>query len=280
MKFRLSVGLLFVLSCATMPPPVAPLRGESRPQQPPLQESADLRSSTLIDLTHSLDESTVFWPTASSTFKLERVSYGMTEGGFFYASNNFCMPEHGGTHLDAPIHFAEGGWTNDQIPLENLIGPAVVLDVRSSAASDADYRLTVEDIESWEARHGRIGERSIVLLQTGWSARWPDRKRYMGDDTPGDASKLHFPSYSAEAARLLVEQRKVIALGVDTASIDYGPSSDFIVHRIANGANVSGIENLTNLDRLPPRGAWIIALPVKITGGSGGPARVIAVVPR
>lgn len=275
MKFTLTVGLLFVLSCATTPP-----GGESGRLPLARQAGADLGSSALIDLTHPLDESTVFWPTANSTFKLERVSYGMTAGGFFYASNNFCTPEHGGTHLDAPIHFAKGGWTSDQIPLENLIGPAVVLDVRSRAASDADYRLTVEDIKSWETRHGLIGERSIVVLQTGWSARWPDRKRYMGDDTPGDASKLHFPSYSAEAARLLVEQRKVIALGVDTASIDYGPSIDFMVHRIANGANVSGIENLTNLDRLPPRGAWIIALPVKITGGSGGPARVIAVVPR
>lgn len=275
MNFTMPLGLLLVLSCAAIPPAG---NGSHRPPAP--ATAADLRTSALIDLTHPLDEKTIFWPTADSAFKLDRVSYGMTAGGYFYASNNFCTPEHGGTHLDAPIHFAERGWTNDQIPLENLVGPAAVIDVRSSTAANPDYRLTVEDIQRWEARYGPIEERSIVALNTGWSARWPNRKRYMGDDTPGDASKLHFPSYSAEAARFLVEQRKVIALGVDTASIDFGPSTDFMVHRIANGANVSGIENLTNLDRLPAKGAWIIALPVKISGGSGGPARVIAVVPR
>jgi kynurenine formamidase len=237
-------------------------------------------SIQIVDLTHPLDEKTIFWPTSPSTFQLERLAHGMTDAGFFYAANSFCMPEHGGTHLDAPIHFAEGGWTTDQIPVDRLVGAAAVIDVSAQAESNPDYRLTREDVLEWERRHGRIPSGAIVLLRTGWSRRWPDRKSYMGDDTPGDASRLHFPSFGEDSARLLVNERNVHALGVDTASIDYGPSADFVVHRLASGANVPGLENLTNLDKLPPTGATVIALPIMIGGGSGGPARVIAVLPR
>lgn len=234
----------------------------------------------IVDLTHPLDARTIFWPTSPSTFQLQQLAHGMTEGGFFYAANSFCMPEHGGTHLDAPIHFAEGGWTTEQIPVERLVGPAAVIDVSAKADSDPDYRLTRADVLEWERVHGRIPAGAIVLLRTGWSRRWPDRRSYMGDDTPGDASHLHFPSFGEDSARLLVEERNVHALGVDTASIDHGPSSDFLVHRLASGANVPGLENLTGLEKLPPTGAIVIALPIMIGGGSGGPARVIALVPR
>ncbi len=239
----------------------------------------DLRGTRLVDLTHSFDERTIYWPTSPSSFQLNRLSFGKTEAGFFYASNSFCTPEHGGTHLDAPIHFAEGRRTLDQIPVEQLIGPAVVIDVSAKAAANPDYRLTPEDVKAWEARHRPVPAGAIVLLRTGWGQRWPDRKRYLGDDKPGDASNLHFPSYGEEAARYLVAQRKAGALGVDTASIDYGPSKDFIVHQIANGANVPGLENVANLEELPETGAWVIALPMKIAGGSGGPVRIVALVP-
>jgi kynurenine formamidase len=211
---------------------------------------------------------------------LKQDSYGMTEGGYFYSSNSFAAPEHGGTHLDAPIHFAEGRRTVDQIPLGQLIAPAVVIDVRAKAAADADYRLTAADVQAWEAKHGPVPEGALVMLRTGWGERWPDRKRYLGDDKPGDASNLHFPSYGEEAARYLVERRKAGALGVDTASIDHGPSKDFIVHQIANGANVPGLENVAHLEELPETGAWVIALPMKIAGGSGGPVRIVALVPQ
>jgi kynurenine formamidase len=243
-------------------------------------QELDLTRYRLVDLTHAFNEQTIYWPTSPSTFRLERLAHGHTEGGYFYSANAFSSPEHGGTHLDAPIHFAEGRHTTEQIPLERLIAPAVVIDVSVQAARDRDYRLTREDVLEWERRHGRIAPGTIVLLNTGWSRHWPDRRAYLGDDTPGDASRLHFPSFGAEAARLLVEERQVSVLGVDVASIDYGQSRDFMVHRIAAERNVPGLENLTTLAELPARGAVVVALPMKIEGGSGGPVRVIALVPR
>jgi len=240
----------------------------------------DLAKVRIVDLTHAYNTNTLYWPTSPSAFVLNRLFFGQTPGGFFYAANTFSTPEHGGTHVDAPIHFAQSGVTVDRIPLEQLIAPAVVIDIVAKADRDADYRLTAADVREFESRHGRIPAGAIALLRTGWSRRWPNRKAYLGDDTPGDASRLHFPSFGVEAARMLVQERRVAALGVDVASIDYGPSSDFAVHQLAAAANVPGLENLTNLHELPATGAIVIALPVKIEGGSGGPARVVALVPR
>lgn len=245
------------------------------PRRPPALDHAKL-----IDLSHRFDERTLYWPTAPSGFQLTTVHRGKTPAGFFYSANSFCAPEHGGTHMDAPVHFAEGRQALDEVPLERLVAPVAVIDVTRQAASDADYRLAVDDVRAWEARHGRIPEGAVVLLRTGWAARWPDAKRYFGDDTPGDAGHLHFPSYGAEAARVLVEERRVGVLGVDTASIDHGPSKDFAVHQIAAAANVPGLENLADLGALPEDGAWVMALPMKIGGGSGGPVRVVALLPR
>jgi kynurenine formamidase len=238
----------------------------------------DLATARVVDLSHAFDEHTLYWPTSPTAFELKQLSRGPTPGGWFYSANAFCTPEHGGTHLDAPIHFFEGRRTLAEVPVAQLVGPAVVVDVTSQAAPD--YQLTRADLDAWEKRHGTIPRGALVLLRTGWSARWPDRKRYFGDDTPNDASRLHFPSYGRDAAQWLVQTRQVGALGVDTASIDTGASKDFIVHQIAAAANVPGLENLTNLDQLPESGAWVIALPMKIAGGSGGPLRAIALLPR
>jgi kynurenine formamidase len=240
----------------------------------------DLRNYEIVDLTHSLNEKTLFWPTSPSGFKLESLSHGVTPGGWFYAANTFCTPEHGGTHLDAPIHFDSTGMTVEKIPLDRLVAPAIVIDVVDACAKDDDYRLTVADVQRFEKQHGKISAGTIVILRTGWEHFWPDRKNYFGDDTPNDASKLHFPSFGAEAARLLVEERRVAAIGLDTPSIDYGQSTDFIVHRIAAAQNVVGLENLRGLGGLPATGATVFALPTKIEGGSGGPLRAIALVPK
>lgn len=240
----------------------------------------DLTRYRLVDMTHAFTSDAPYWPTAGEGFTLKQDSYGMTPGGWFYSSNSFSAPEHGGTHLDAPIHFAEHGWTADQVPLERLITPAVVIDITAQSAKDADYRLTAADLDAWEKEHGQVPAGAAVYLRTGWESRWPDRKKYLGDDTPNDATHLHFPSFSEESARVLVEQRKVAALGVDTASIDYGASKDFMVHRVATAANVIGFENVAALGELPATGAWTIALPMKIAKGSGGPLRVVGLVPR
>jgi kynurenine formamidase len=243
-------------------------------------DTVNLRTARVVDLTHTFDEKTIYWPNSPSAFELKVLSHQKTPGGWFYASNTISTPEHGGTHMDAPIHFAEGKETVDEVPVRDLVAPAFVLDVTKKAAADADYRLTADDVKAWEAAHGPLPKGAIVLLRTGWGKRWPDRKTYMGTDVPGDVQHLHFPSYGKEAAEVLVKERQVAGIGVDTASIDYGASADFIVHQIANGANVFGLENLANLDQVPDSGAWIVALPMKIGGGSGGPLRAVALVPR
>ena len=248
----------------------------ARAAEPP---SPDLATARVVDLTYPFDEKTIYWPNSPSAFELKSLARGQVPGGWFYSSNTFCTPEHGGTHMDAPIHFSEKGLTADQVPPRQLIARAAVIDVRKQASADPDYRLNVADVRDWEKRHGPIAAGTIVLLRTGWGSRWPDRKAYLGDDTPGDASRLHFPSYGVEAARFLVDERRVGALGVDTASIDPGESKDFPVHRAANGANVPGLENIASLEQLPESGAWVIALPMKIAGGSGGPLRIVALLP-
>ncbi len=240
----------------------------------------DLARAEVVDLTYAFDEHTLYWPNSPSSFELKQLALGPTPGGYFYASNSFCAPEHGGTHLDAPIHFFEHGLTADQIPPRQLIAPAVVIDITGKTSSNADYRLTADDVRQWESRNGAIPAGAIVLLRTGWGKRYPDRKSYFGDDTPGATNNLHFPSFGEDAARLLVSERHVGAIGLDTPSIDYGPSKDFIVHQVAMGANVPGLENVANLDRLPEKGAWVVALPMKIAKGSGGPLRIVALIPR
>jgi kynurenine formamidase len=233
----------------------------------------------LVDLSHTYGEDTLYWPTSTSRFE-KSGSAGMSDAGFYYSAYTVCTPEHGGTHLDAPVHFHEEGAGTDEIPLQNLIAPAVVIDVSDSAARDRNYRLAPADVSEFEERHGRIAAGTMVLIRTGWSEFWPNAIDYLGDDTPGDSSKLSFPGFGAEAVKLLVEERGVKLLGIDSASIDYGPSADFVAHRIAAAQGVTNLENLTNLEQLPASGAIVLALPMKIGGGSGGPVRVVALVPK
>jgi kynurenine formamidase len=232
----------------------------------------------LIDLTYAFSEETLHWPTAKP-FRLDRVNEGRTPHGFWYSSYNYSGSEHVGTHLDAPFHFAQGKWTTEQIPLERTIGPAVVIDVRRKVDKDRDYRFAVDDVGGWEKAHGRIPKGTIVLIYTGWGKYWPDRKRYFGSDQPGDAENLHFPGVSREAAEFLIKERAIKAIGIDTPSIDHGPSRDFVTHQILGEANVPIFENVAFLDRVPAKGATIFAIPMKIKGGSGAPLRIFALVP-
>ena len=233
-----------------------------------------------IDLSHDFSEETIYWPTADG-FKLETVFEGYTDKGYFYHANNYTAAQHGGTHIDAPIHFAEGKQTVDEIPLEKLIGPAVVIDVSKKASADPDYLIGVKDFTDWEKKYGELPKGSIVLLNTGYAKYWPDRVKYMGTDKRGpDAVKdLRFPGLDPKAAKWLVDNRSINAIGLDTASIDYGQSELFESHRILFAENIPAFENVSNLDKLPPVGAFVVALPMKIKGGSGGPLRIIANVP-
>jgi kynurenine formamidase len=234
-----------------------------------------------LDLTHPFDAETIYWPTEEG-FVLERGSEGRTEAGYWYAAHRMRLAEHGGTHLDAPSHFHEGGVTAERVGLERLVAPAAVVDVREACARNADYAVAVADLARFEAAHGRIPDGAALLLATGFGARWPDRARYLGTSERGAAAvaKLHFPGLAPEAARWLVSERRVAAVGLDTASIDPGPSRRFETHQILFAAGIPAFENLARLERLPPIGATLIALPMKIAGGSGGPLRAIAILPR
>ena len=243
-------------------------------------QDIDFNKAKWVDLSHSYDESTLYWPNNVKGFEHTEEFKGQTPGNFFYSSYTISTPEHGGTHLDAPIHFAEKGWTVDQIPLDSLTGYAVVINVSAKTQNNPDYLISPQDLIDWETANGQIPKGSIVLFNTGYAKFYPNRKEYFGTDKKGMEAipELHFPGISAQASTWLVENRLPKSVGIDTASIDYGQSKDFQTHRILLGNNISGFENLTNLDSIPVKGAYIVALPMKIAGGSGGPLRIVAAI--
>ena len=233
----------------------------------------------IVDLTYTFDESTIYWPTADG-FKLEVIYKGVTENGYYYSANSFCTAEHGGTHLDAPIHFYENINSADEITLKNLIGSAVVIDISEKCLNDRDYLISVNDFTKWEKEHGEITKNTIVLLKTGYGKYWPDRTKYMGTDERGadEVAKLHFPGLHPDAASWLVKERHIKAVGIESPSIDYGQSKYFKTHVIFAENNVPIFENVANLERLPAKNFTVIALPMKIGAGSGGPLRIIALL--
>ena len=232
----------------------------------------------LIDLTYTFDETTQVWP-SNLPFHRDSTVRGGTRTEAWYATGQVALSEHAGTHMDAPVHFAQGQAGIDSIPVEHLMGPAVVIDVRAAVSGDRDYRLSLEDIQRWEARHETIPAGAVVMMLTGWGAYWKDRERYFGTATPDLPATLHFPGFSSEVATFLVTERHIHGVGIDTPSIDHGPSQDFAVHRILNGAGLYGLENVARLDEVPPSGGKLVALPMKIAGGTGAPVRIIAILP-
>lgn len=255
---------LFFLACNQQPTP-------SQPTFP---------QGEWIDLTYPFDRSTVYWPT-SQPFGFDTVFSGMTDKGYYYSAFNIQGAEHGGTHIDAPVHFAQGKIPVDQIPIEQLVGDAIVIDVSAHAGDDADYQVQVSDFENWEKANGAIPDGAIVLLRTGFGKYWPNAERYMGTAQRGPeaVSKLHFPGLHPDAATWLTTKRKIKAIGLDTPSIDYGQSKLFMSHRILFAAEVPAFENVGHLDKLPATGAWVFALPMRIKGGSGAPLRIVALLP-
>lgn len=242
------------------------------------QSAAVIDELNIVDLTYAFNDESVYWPTATK-FQLERVAHGYNDRGAWYASNDFRASEHGGTHLDAPIHFAEGRQASEEIPVERFFGPARVIDVEPQCRENADYLVGAEDVLRHEKEHGRIEPGTIVLVRTGFGSRYPELKSYLGSDLRGELGDLHFPGLGTDAAKLLVT-RRVDMVGLDTASLDHGQSAHFGAHRVLAEANIPGLENVANLEKLPARGAFLIALPMKIEGGTGGPCRIVAVLPR
>ena len=274
MKNLVILFLSAVISFAACNKAVAPsIEADKTPEN-------GISEKRIVDLSHSYSDKTIYWVTAKE-FDLDTVFKGETEKGYYYAANNFSTAEHGGTHIDAPIHFAKNGQTVDQIPLEKLIGNAIKIDVSSKAQDNPDYLISIEDIQAWEKKHKKdVPEGSIVLLETGFSKFYPDKKKYLGTTERGEHAvrELHFPGLSPEAAQWLVQNRSISAIGIDTPSIDYGQSEYFKSHVILLSENIPAFENLKNLEKLPETGFEIIALPMKIAGGSGAPLRIVALV--
>jgi kynurenine formamidase len=267
----LLLAFLLLLSCE---------QSKQHQKESVLPKTEQTKSVKIVDLSHDYSKETIYWVTAKE-FELDTVYMGETERGFYYTANNFSTAEHGGTHIDAPIHFAKGGQTVDEIPLEKLIGPAIKIDVSKKASQDVDYLISIQDFVSWEKEQQmNIPEGSIVLLYTGHSTYYPFKEKYLGTDQRGAEAiaLLHFPGLSAEAASWLVEKRNINAIGIDTPSIDYGQSQDFRSHVILLSKNIPAFENLTHLDQLPNKDFEIIALPMKIKGGSGAPLRIVAMI--
>ena len=264
---------------AIIPAALLLFAGCERPPDSASESSLPFPGGDIVDLTHPFNDSTVYWPTAAG-FRLTTDSEGVTEGGYYYSAYSFSTAEHGGTHLDAPVHFAEGGHSADEIELDRLIAPAVLVDVSDRALEDADYLISVEDVTAWEEAHGALPDGAIVLFRTGFGRYWPDREAYMGtaERGPDAVARLHFPGLDPALAEWLVGNRDVGAVGIDTPSIDYGQSALFEAHRHLFEANIPAFENVANLDRLPATGFAVIALPMKIEGGSGGPLRIVAVL--
>jgi kynurenine formamidase len=244
-----------------------------RPEEP------GFKLGRVIDLSYAYDSTTIYWPTEKG-FEFRKGFEGVTPAGFFYTANSFCTPEHGGTHIDAPIHFAQGRNSVDAISLEQLIAPGIVIDVSARCEKDRDYQILVEDFHEWEMKHGKIPEGCIVLLRTGFGKFWPDRVLYMGTNERGQdaVAKLHFPGLHPEAAKWLLQNRTINAVGLDTPSIDFGQSSRFESHVALFDKNIPAFENVANLDQLPAKGFTVVALPMKVKGGSGGPLRIVAIL--
>ena len=238
------------------------------------------QTGRIVDLTYPFDENTIFWPTEPG-FELEKGPAGMTDKGYYYAANRFRSAEHGGTHMDAPLHFFSSGESVDTVPLDRLMGDAALIDVASKCSSNSQYLIQVSDLTKWEERNHRRLDQTIVLFRTGFGRFWPDRERYLGTKERGKegVAKLSFPGLDPKAARWLVEQRRIKAAGIDTASIDAGQSTLFSTHVILCEKGIPALENVANMDQLPEKGFTVIALPMKIKGGSGAPVRMIAIVP-
>lgn len=239
---------------------------------PDTAAAAPARSFTsAVDLTHTMSPD---FPTFFGVPGIEM------EKKFDFKKDGFNLYwwriiEHAGTHLDAPIHFSECGATAEKISADTLVVPLAVVDVAAKAAHNPDYLLTREDLAGWEKKHRRLPDNCCVAMQSGWAQHVGNPAKFTGKDGSG---VFHFPGISLEAAAWLMKERKVLGLAVDTLSLDHGPSKDFKVHSAWLPSGRWGLENVANLDKVPPAGAMLVVGLAKVKDATGGPARLIALV--
>lgn len=240
----------------------------------------DFNNGRWVDLTHEFSEDTISHPRGQPFVHTPSV-VGMTRDGFFMSTYNYSGSEHVGTHLDAPVHFHEGGKSIEQIPMEQLIGEVIVVDVKDKVAADPEYLITVDDVLAWEKVNGTVPDDRIIMFNTGLANVWPDKIKYSGTDKKGNegVAELKNPGIHPDTAIFLAKNRKIKAVGIDSASFDNAKQPDRMSHRILLENDIPGIENVANLDELPAKGAFMFGLPMKIKGGSGAPIRVIAFIP-
>jgi kynurenine formamidase len=243
----------------------------SSPRSKPVHDASSTVSfSNVVDLTHPLPPD---FPTPFGRSELEIESV-LQFADDRWDLNRWHISEHMGTHVDAPIHIAEDGITVDQIPVEDLVVPLAVIDIRERAETDADTELTPDDITAWEAEHGPLPRHCCVAMNSGWGEYAPGEK-YCDRDDDGI---MHFPGFHPEAVELLANHREVLGVGVDTASLDHGPSTEHMAHRTWLPAGGWVAEGLANLSRLPPVGSTIVVGGPTIVGATGGPSRIMALV--
>ncbi len=223
----------------------------------------------IVDITQSIDATTATWPGEDAAYATTTAV--IDADGYF--ARRVDMPEHVGTHVDAPGHMIPGAVTVDEIPPDRLVRPVAVIDARDVVGADPDAVVGIDVVERSEARHGRIESGDAVLIRTGWDRHVGTADAYIGTDAP------RCPGIDTEAAALLV-RRGVVGIGIDTMSVERGDSPDFPVHAMTLGAGLWHVEGLIGLGGVPARGAWIIVAPLRLSGGSGAPARVFALVPR
>lgn len=230
-----------------------------------------LKFRDVVDLTHTFSPSLPVYPGYRPVQMRARTT--IAQNG--YANNELTFDEHTGTHVDAPSHFVAGAAAVDRLPVNRLIAPLVVISVAARAAKDADTLVSAGDLRQWEQRHGRMPAGAFVAMHSGWDARAANADRFLNRDATGT---LHAPGFSEQAARLLVDERDICGVGVDTLSLDAGAAQKFVAHLAILGAGKYGVELLANLAGVPPSGATIIVGAPKHAGGSGGPARVLALM--
>jgi len=226
----------------------------------------------ILDLTHTVAEEVPNWDNEPRTLKT-RTTTTYERDGFY--TREVTMSEHTATHMDAPAHVIPGTWTVDQIPPERLVRPLVVLDVSDRAANNPDYRISVEDLARWEEQHGTLPQQAVVLAYTGWEPRWKSAEQFRNADVHGT---MHFPGYSEEAARFLVDARNIVGIGIDTLSVDPGNSKDYPVHKYCAEHGVYHLEAVANLAQAPAVGSTVVVTPMKLKNGSGAPTRILVLV--